>query len=95
MATNTLLFYTSLRGDIYCFRSVLRDGFEIWFGVQRAVLIHLSPEFPRVNETLYFENRVRTATILRCVYAKIYFVEKIIFVFYFIFWGLQWRTQNF
>ena len=83
MATNTLLFYTSRRGDLHYFHSVLRDGFEIWFGVQRSVLIHLEPEFPRVYETPYFQNWVRTATILRCVYANIYFVEKIVFVFYF------------
>ena len=76
MATNTLLFYTSRRGDIYYFHSILRDGFEIWFGVQGLVLIHRSPEFSRKNETPYFQNRGRDATILRCVYAKICFVEK-------------------
>ena len=83
VAMNTLWFYTSRLEDIYYFHSVLRDGFEIWSGVQRAVCIHLSPEFPRVNETPYFQNWVRTATIFRCVYAKVYFVEKIVIAFYF------------
>ena len=83
MATNTLLFYTSRGGDVYYFHSVLRDSLEIWFGVQRAVLIHLSPELPRVNETPYFQNRIRTASILRCAYAKICFAGKVVFVFYF------------
>ena len=83
IATNTLLFYTSRREYMYYFHSVLKDGFEIWSGVQRAVWIHLSLEFPRVNETPYFQNWVRTATIFRYVYAKIYFVEKIVIVFHF------------
>ena len=81
VATNTLWFYTSRLEDIYYFHSVLRDGFEIWSGVQRAVWIHLSPEFPRVNETPYFQNWVTTATIFRCVYAKVYFVEKLLSFF--------------
>ena len=65
MATNTLLFYALRREDIYCFHSVLKGDFEICFGAQRAVWIHLSHEFPRVNESPYFQSCVSTATILR------------------------------